>query len=235
MSNLSNVLAGINFKSVALDALKADLSINIKEKSIKELLALPDLQYRFVDRLSLLISALDDGFISDYYVSELCSNLLTEPTKSINAEIADKLNDIIINRSCGFSNHQLLMVANTFEVLYACGFELLRDVILTTYRAVALQNTEFNPLSNENVRIRMSRIAYNCNEYNCRESISKLDSIAFEIKASGVKGLKGVINYYFGLCKRYSNGYDSQDETRMHIFKSNEYAFPLAKSYLEHH
>ena len=59
-----------------------------------------------------------------------------------------------------------------------------------------INNYEFSPDSDENVRIRLAKLAYNTHQYNFNDIITNIKSIKKHLKITHRKYLLGMLNYY---------------------------------------
>lgn len=213
-----------------MEACGSALDKKFDVQTVIELLSLPVLRHEHGLRCSLMLAAFEDGAIHDAFVREFCDCITSDPADCRIDETPEKLEQILKNKAPVFTTEQLLQMGNAFETLYAVGYETLTDIILTIYKAIHIPTIEFNPYSFENTRAMMARMAYCCKEYNYPIVIEDILAFYKDIKATGVKGLKGMAFYYIGLCQRFSQGKDPM----WYMEISNNKNFHLAEIYLDH-
>ena len=83
----------------------------------------------------------------------------------------------------------------------------------------------------ENVRIRLAKIAYTANIYNVVEKEHEIKDIKNRLKKVDRDFLLGMVNYYRGLCSRCCNANDGKD-AEYYILKAKSRGFSLASVYL---
>jgi hypothetical protein len=117
--------------------------------------------------------------------------------------------------------------------MYAKGYNALGLVYLI-YQRIPMSNVEFNPDSEDNVRIKLAKIAYSTDNYNISENFATIQSIKYHLKTSGRKYLMGMLNYYKGLCLKLANWRNDYKDANYYILKSGNYGFGLADTYLKY-
>ncbi len=131
------------------------------------------------------------------------------------------------------TRRQLLLLANAFEAMYAKGYKVL-DFLIMIYQRIPLNDGEFNPDSDENVRIKLAKIAYNTTGFNFHDSISAVKCLKHHLKKSDRKYLMGTLYYYKSLCLKAANWKGDYKDATYFMLKSKEREFKLAAVYLEH-
>jgi len=233
MSNLNNCLVGIKeeIDEKCFLYLKTELERNYSFDLVRDLLSLPCMQYRH--KLSVLYSLWEDNEVNDIIIGMLCQLLADIPGElwwSCQARLKDLIegNYAILNRS------QLLLLAHTIETMYARGYENTFQLLNIIYQRIALQDYEFNPDSDDNVRIKLAKIAYSTSIYNVQDKLDAISAVKYHLKNSGRKYLLGVLNYYKGLCLKIANRKIDYKDCTHYFLKSRNKGFVLAAVHLDY-
>lgn len=228
--NFVNALDGIEETTVGIKALTASLKENFKILDAEELLSLPSVKYNHKLICGIAMAAFEDNIIHDFLVREFSEHICHIPCDC--KEYCDKLESLIDCRA--FTQEQLLVFSEAFERMYAAGFRNTKELILKLYRRVKGMVNRYNPFDYTAIRVDLACIAYSCYDYNYPEKKREIDSINNSIKYSGADSLSGMVHFYKGLCKQYTNEYCGKD-TQYHMIRAASCAFPLASIYLDHH
>lgn len=234
MKNFKNYLMGIVIDGGCFDYLKHQLLEKYNLKLLIDLLSLPCMQHMERNTLGLLIALLEDGENNDFIVEKLCDTLINitpkiwdEYKKILKSFI--ELNFSMLNRS------QKLCLAHTIEVMYAKGYKHTFTLATIIYKRIPLTDTEFNPDSDDNVRINLAKIAYSTTKCNFNDKINEIEYIKFHIKTCGRKYLIGLLNYYKGICLRAAGVHFNYKDDTHYIMKSSSKDFALANIYCNYH
>ncbi|MCH5186088.1 MAG: hypothetical protein J1F64_08185 [Oscillospiraceae bacterium] len=162
--------------------------------------------------------------LSYILLHELCFETLNSAVKRLIQILKDNIG--LFNRT------QLVIIADTFEILYAREKRGdMKETLKYIFRHISVEN-KLTPNSEENIRIELSKIAYSCNKGNYNESIDKIYGIKLRLKSAGVKGLSGVVAYYNALCEEtYHNKWEVNVNEDMQ--KALRKGFYLAQIYCE--
>ena len=118
--------------------------------------------------------------------------------------------------------------------MYAKGYEHSFDLANFIYQRISDSDKEFNPDSDDNVRIKLAKIAYSTGKYNFNEKIMAINTIKHHLQSCGRKYLMGIVNYYKGLCLK-ATGFDiDYKDDIYYIRKSESRGFSLARIYLNY-
>ena len=231
--NFKNSLEGIETTEKCFDFLKANLSEKFDYELFWDLLSLPCMDREDKSKLSLLFALLEDNICNDAIVNALCDilNDIPAPLWSIFKENLIKIFQIkhfIFNRS------QKLQIANTIEIMYAKGYDDAWKLAELVYQTIGQPDNEFIPDSEENMRIKLAKIAYSTNKHNYHEKFHKIALVKNHIKVSKRKYLMGVLNYYKGLCLKFGGITLDYKDSKYYMSKSRNRGFSLANIYLNY-
>ena len=231
MMNFKNSLEGIEATEKCFNFLKANLNEKFDYELFWDLLSLPCMEHEDKSKLSLLFALLEDNICNDAIVNALCDILsnIPAPLWSIYKE---NLIQIFQIKHFIFNRSQKLQIANTIEIMYAKGYDDAWKLAELIYQTICQTNREFNPDSEENVRIKLAKIAYGTNRYNHNERYEQINSIKNHIKNSGRKYLMSVLNYYKGLCLKFGGITLDYKDFKYYMAKSRNRGFSLAHIYL---
>ena len=126
-----------------------------------------------------------------------------------------------------------MLLANTIEVMYAKGFNTYKLLNLI-YQRLSLSDVEFNPDSDDNVRIKLAKIAYSTSKFNICDSLATIENVKHHLKVSEHKHLLGMLNYYKGLCLEVASYSLEFKDSKHYILKSRNKGFALASIYLNY-
>lgn len=233
MKNFKNCLSGINIDEKVFSYLKTELMERYSFGLVRDLFSLPCMEYETRHKLSLLFSLLEDNEVNDTIIGMLCqilSNIFDKMWYDYRERLKTLIeeNYIILNRS------QLLLLAHTIELMYAKGYENTLELTNLVYQRISLYNNEFNADSDENVRIKLAKIAYSTSRYNIHENFSAIQEIKKHLKKSGRKHLFGILNYYKGICLEVAGWKFEYKDANYYILKSRCNEFELAYVYLNY-
>lgn len=234
MKNFRNCLMGIDVDEDCFNYLKQALLENYKLNLLIDLLSLPCMQNMEKNTLGLLIALLEDGENNDFIVEKLCDTLINI-TPKIWDEYEEILKSFIEFKLYMLIRSQKFRLAHTIEIIYAKGYKNTFTLATIIYNRIPLSDTEFNPDSDDNVRINLAKIAYSTTRCNFNDKINKIEHIKFHIKNCGRKYLIGIINYYKGLCLQATGVKFDYKDAAHYIIKSNSKDFELAKIYCNYH
>ena len=231
MTNLKNCLIGINIEDDSFSFFKEKLQKEYSFISFNDMLSLTCMQHNTKQKILLLLSVLEDQDIDDKLVGLFCKVF-----GSISGELWDecknRLKSFIEEHYYLLQHNQLLSLANTIEVMSAKRYHNAFELANVIYQRIPLNNYEFNPDSDENVRIRLAKLAYSTHQYNFNEIISEIENIKKHLKITHRKYLLGMLNYYKGLCLGAVNETLNYKNANDFIAKSNDKGFALASIYL---
>ena len=91
---------------------------------------------------------------------------------------------------------------------------------------------EFNPDSEENIRIQLAKLAYSTNKYNFNEKFNCINSIKKHIKKAERYYLLGMLYYYKGIFLNALGYKYYPEDTHYYMLKSRNRGFYLASVYL---
>lgn len=233
MMNFKNCLMGIEIDEKCFKYLKDELSQKYDFTLFNDLLSLPCMQFEENNKLLLLFALLEDGEINDTIIDALCSHLVSISAGLWN-DYNKRLEFLIVSKHLMLSRSQKLRLAHTIETMYAKGYEHSFDLSNLIYQRIPQSDKEFNPDSDENVRIKLAKIAYSTGKYNLYDNIHAINEVKHHLKGCGRKYLMGIVNYYKGLCLKVT-GYDIdyKDDT-YYIRKSVSRGFDLAIMYFNY-
>ena len=233
MNNLKNWLNGIDIDEKCFSYLKGELQENYSFELIRDLLALPCMEHRSENKLLLLIALLEDKEVNDTIIDILCQ-LLSSISSELWQATKGQLTDIIMNNYHTFSRSQILLLANTIEFMYAKGYEDTFSLSKLIYQRIPLYDNGFNSDSDDNVRIKLAKIAYSTCKNNVYDMLASIEAIKSHLKSSGRKYMLGTINYYKGLCLGVCAHKIDYKDANHYLLKSKNKGFALAGIYLSH-
>lgn len=236
MSNLNNCLVGLGEKieESCFQYLKSELEKKYSFVLVEDILALPCMRYRKQSKLSLLFSLWEDNEVNDTIISTLCQ-LLNDIPGELWRSHQGRLRDLIEGNYAILNRSQLLLLAHTVEVMYARGYENTFQLLNLIYQRIALYDYEFNPDSDENVRIKLAKIAYSTSIYNIQDKLNSINAMKHHLKISGRECLLGVLNYYKGLCLEIANHKIGYKDCTHYLLKSRNKGFVLAAVHLDYY
>lgn len=233
MMNFKNCLLGIEIEEKRFCYLKNELTQKYDFTLLTDLLSLPCMHFETKHKLLLLFALLEDGEINDTIVDSLC-DLLSNITSKLWNDFSEKLYTFVETQFLLLNRSQMLRLAHTVEIMYAKGYTDTFDIANLIYQRIPQSDEEFNPDSDDNIRIRLAKIAYSVCKYNYNEKFRAIAAIKGHLKSSGRKYLMGAVNYYKGLClKATGTTFDFKDDI-YYIIKSRSRGFELAHIYLDY-
>lgn len=233
MNNFNNYLMGMDIDEKCFKFVKEELQKEYNLNLVLDLISLPCMNYRQKDKLFLLLNLIRDNEVNDSTVFALCE-LLRDIGSVLWSDIVNILAEIIESKYHLFNREQQLHLAHTIELLYAKGFSLCIKQLQNLYERISLSNIEFSPDSEENIRIRLAKCAYSCNQYNFTERIDTIKAVKAHLKASKNTHLLGTLYYYKAICM--GNIYSPLDgkDLKYYMMKSDYRGFALATTYLHY-
>lgn len=233
MMNIKDWLNGAEIKEIGFLKIKEELGRNYSFELVRDIMSLPCMQYSTQLKLSLMIAHLEDKVVNDTVIGVLCQILSDIPIE-LWRKYRESLNKFIEENYSLLSRSQLLLLAHTIEVMYARGYENTFQLLSLIYQRIALHDYEFNPDSDDNVRIKLAKIAYSASVYNIQDKLDAISAIKYHIKASGRKYLLGVLNYYKGLCLKVANHKIGYKDCEFYMLKARQRGFELAYIYQDY-
>ena len=185
----------------------ASLKERFKILDVEELLSLPSIKYNHKLICGIVAAAFEDGIIHDFLVREFSEHICSIPYEC--TEYCDRL--IKLTDTKDFTLEQLLIFGEAFERMYAVGFWDTEEIILKLYNRAKSMVNRYIPFDYTAARVDLACIAYSSRSYNYPEKIREIFGIQSGVKNAGVSGLKGVVHYYKGLCKRHTNEYTGKE------------------------
>lgn len=233
MMKFKNCLMGIDIDEKCFRHLKDELEQKYDFTLLNDLLSLPCMQFEVRYKLLLLLALLEDGEINDTIIAILCS-LLINISARLWSDFSERVEMLVESKYLLLSRSQKLRLAHTIEVMYAKGYTHTFDLANLIYQRVSQSDKEFNPDSDDNVRIKLAKIAYSTDKYNFNEKLRAITAIKDHLKSSGRKYLMNVVNYYKGICLKATGVKLDYKDDIYYIMKSKSRGFDLASIYLDY-
>ena len=233
MKNFNNCLLGIEINEKCFNYLKDALEQKYDFTLFNDLLSLPCMQFEVKHKLLLLFALLEDGEINDTIINTLCSLLINISARMWD-DFSERVEMLVESKYVLLSRSQKLRLAHTIEVMYAKGYEHSFDLANLIYQRIAESDKDFNPDSEENVRVRLAKIAYSTSKYNFNEKIAAINTIKHHLKSCGRKYLLGIVHYYKGLCLKITGTTIDYKDDSYYMRKAKERDFALASIYLNY-
>lgn len=161
------------------------------------------------------------------------TQLLCNISRELWDEYKGRLRAYIEEQYHQLSRNQMMLLANTIEIMYTKGYDAINLLKLITQR-IPLSNVEFDPDSADNVRIKLAKVAYATNQYNFYEKFAAVQALKYHLKTSGRKYLLGMLNYYKGLCLKMAGVSIDCKDASYYILKSKNRGFGLADTYFSY-
>lgn len=227
--DLHNELEGIKHNSVMFNAAKEALNEGYDKATMIDAIHYMVNNHYVENALSIITKLCEESIFDVEYVTIYC-NILEKhfPYKNW-LDYRDRMKNVLLKSGKYLEHHNLELLANTFEILYAKGIDKDEDILALIYDFLQPNTSPLESLTERDVRIKAARIAYRCNEYNAKQSINEINNLITSIKKQGIKGVKRIANYYLGLCERYI----LKNLGGSHIEKSKNKEFYLAITYIE--
>ena len=233
MKNFKNCILGINIEEKCFTYLKSELESNFSFDLVEDLFSLPCIRYETQHKLSLVFALLEDKKANDTIVNWL-SQLLADIPKQLWIDCNQRLKSYIEINYNLLSRSQLLLLANTLEVMNAKGYDSAFELAGLLYQRIPFNEYEFNPDSEENLRIKLSKLAYNTSGYNIIENLEAIKSIKQRLKLTKRKYLYPMLYYYKGICLEAANYKIEYKDSIYYILKAQNMQYKLASLYLKH-
>ncbi len=226
--DLHNELEGIKHNSVMFNAAKEALNEGYDKTTMLEAINYMVNNHYADSAVSVITKLLEESIFDVEYVNAYCSILQKHFPYKNWLDYRDRMKNVLLSSGKYMEQHNLDLLANTFEVLYAKGIDKDEDILALIYSFLQPNTSPLESLAERDVRIKAARIAYKCNEYNAKQSINEINALMTTIKQQGIKGVKRVAKYYLGLCERHI----MKNMGNCHIEESSQKNFYLAKLYL---
>lgn len=233
MKNLNEGLLGAEIKEKGFECLQKELKKEYSFELVMDILSLPCLHFKADVKMSLLLGLLEDDEINDTIISMLCG-LLGDATDEMWNNGKERLTSFIEGKHFLLSRRQILLLAHTIEIMYAKGYKNAFEMANLIYQRIPLSDSEFNPDSDDNVRIRLAKVAYGTGRHNFNERLATIRAIKWHLKESGREYLLGIVNYYKGLCLGTVNGKIGYKDAYYYMQKSKNRGFQLASVCLDY-
>lgn len=225
----NNCLSGIDISEKGFCCLKKELISGFDLDLANDLLNLPCIR-NTPESLNLIISVLKDGHDEDMFINALC-NQMENITINIWEKYRQSFMDYLYEQRYIKRPH-LLSLISALEKLYARHVPNVLEHIVMLYERLPFNNYDFSPHSEENVRIKCAKIAYNTTPYNMSQQLEEINCLKTQLKKSGNTQLLGIVFYYKALCLRDIIRYDK--DTTYFMLKSKNKGYALADIYLDH-
>ena len=233
MVKFKNCLLGIAIDEKCFEYLKNELKKEYNFTLLNDLLSLPCMQFEVKHKLLLLFALLEDNEINDTIIDTLCSLLINISARMWN-DLSERVEMLVESKYLLLSRSQKLRLAHTIEVMNAKGYAHTFDLANLIYQRLSQSDIDFNPDSDDNVRIKLAKIAYSTGKYNFNEKTRAITTIKHHLKRSGRKYLMGVVNYYKGICLKATGVKIDYKDDIYYMMKSKSRGFDLASIYLEY-
>lgn len=232
MDKFNNYLDEIKIEETCLKFLKTELKKEYSFDLVRDLFSLPCTEHETRHKLVLILILLEEGEVNDTIISWLIQILLNI-TGDLWKEYKKRLKCYVEKQSYQLSRSQLMLLANTLEVMYAKGYKSFKLLNLI-YNRIPLSDAEFNPDSDDNVRIKLAKIAYSTTKYNINEKFRAVKALKHHLEKSDRGYLFGILNYYKGLCLRAAKCKNDYKDATYYIQMARNMGFELAGIYLDY-
>lgn len=233
MNNVTNWLKGNSIKEIGFLRIKEELEKNYSFELVRDIISLPCMQYSTELKLSLIIAHLEDKAVNDTIIGVLCQ-ILSDIPIGLWRTYGENINTFIEENYFLLTHSQLLLLAHTIEIMYAKRYENTWQLLNKIYQRITLHDYEFNPDSEDNVRIKLAKIAYSTSIYNIQDKLNSIGAMKHHLKTSGREYLLGMLNYYKGLCLKAANCKINFKDGTYYMMKSENREFELASIYLNY-
>lgn len=227
--DLQNEFEGIKLNSIMFNAAKDALKESYDKSTMIETINYMVNNHYADSAVSVITKLLEESIFDVEYVTAYCSILEKHFPYKNWLDYRDRMKNVLLSSGKYMEQHNLELLADAFEILYAKGIDKDQDILALIYSFLQPNTSPLDSLTERDVRIKAARIAYRCNEYNVKESIDKINALMAAIKQQGIKGVKRVAKYYLGLCERYT----IKNMGNCQIEESCKKDFYLAKLYIE--
>lgn len=226
--DLQNEFEGVKLNSVMFNAAKEALNEGYDKATMIEAIHYMMNNHYVENALSIITKLFEESIFDVEYVIIYC-NIMEKhfPYKNW-LDYRDRMKNVLLSSGKYMEQHNLELLADAFEILYAKGIDKDEDILALIYSFLQPNTSPLESLTERDVRIKAARIAYRCNDYNARQSINEINALITTIKQQGIKGVKRVAKYYLGLCERHI----MKNMGNCHIEESSQKDFYLAKLYL---
>ena len=185
--DLHNELEGIKHNSVMFNAAKEALNEGYDKATMIDAIHYMVNNHYVENALSFITKLFEERIFDVEYVTIYC-NILEKhfPYKNW-LDYRDRMKNILLLSGQYMEQHNLELLANTFEILYAKGIDKDEDILALIYDFLQPNTSPLESLTERDVRIKAARIAYRCNKYNARQSINEINNLITSIKKQGIK------------------------------------------------
>ena len=128
----------------------------------------------------------------------------------------------------------MLSLAYTIELMNAKNYNGAYEIANLIYERIPIEN-DFIEFSEEDIRIRLAKLAYSTGRYNINEKINSIMTIKSTLKKADCHFLLGIVHYYIALCLAISGCHYKDKSEKDYFKKSYNKGFPLSETYLQHH
>lgn len=232
MKNFKNYIQEIDIQEECFRFLQTELHNNYSFCFVKDLFSLPCMQYETRHKLAMILALLADREVNDTIIHWL-TQILRNISDELWRDYEDCLSVYIEKDYHMLSRSQLLMLANTIEVMYAKGYKVL-GLLNLIYQRIPLCDVEFNPDGEDNIRIKLAKVAYSTSRFNINDNLQLINCLKEHLKKTGRKYLLGMLNYYKGLCLEAAAYKLDYKDASYYIIKSRNKEFGLACVYLNY-
>ena len=232
MDKFNNYLDEIKIEERCLMFLKTELKEEYSFDLVRDMFSLPCMEHETRHKLVLILILLEEGMVNDTIISwlvQILSNLSSDLWK----EYKKRLKCYVEYQYYQLSRSQLMLLANTLEVMYAKGYKALKLLNLI-YQRIPLSDAEFNPDSDDNIRIKLAKIAYSATKYNLNEKFRAIKALKHHLEVSDREYLLGMLNYYKGLCLKAAGCKNGYKDSTHYIQIARNRGFELAGIYLDY-
>ena len=230
---LKNFLEGIEIEDICFNFLKEELEQGYSEEHIRNMLALPCIEHKPEIKLSLVFAVLEDEHFNDFFLQQLCMLLKNLPI-AIWENVQSRLIDLVEIKYYLFSRAQMLSLAYTIELMNAKNYKGAYKIANLIYERIPIEN-DFIEFSEEDIRIRLAKLAYSTGRHNINEKINSIMTIKLTLKKAQCQFLLGIVHYYTALCLAISGCCYNENTEKDYFEKSYNKGFPLSETYLQYH
>ena len=157
MNKTVNYIQNMEINDECFEVLREEICKKYSFGLIRGIFALPCMEYETRHKLVIVLYLLEDGEVNESIVGWL-THILSEITLDLWKDYEKSLSNYIEKQYFKLSRSQLMLIANTLEVMYAKGYDVFA-LLNIIYMRIPLSNAEFNPDSDDNVRIKLAKKA----------------------------------------------------------------------------
>ena len=233
MNNLRNCLDNHEIDEPCFNYLKSQILSEYSLGLVLDLISLPCVRYDLKLKLSLMFSLIEDKQVNDSIINHLCE-FLGQTSNEEWLDYKERVVYIVNNCYSLITRTQFLKLAHALEIMHAKGYENITRLLYMIYDRISTNNCEFNPDSDENVRIRLAKLAYGASKYNVIETLEAIKGLKRHIENSCRKYLLGTLNYYKGISLGVSGYKVGYKDSWYYVQKASNKDFFLARTYLKY-